>query len=92
MVRIVVFDSGLGSLSIIAAIQKNLQIRDHLLCRSKEFPIWEKIKRTIRNYHQKNNKSIGREFFSGSNCNGIKHAKFNGKNYNQESDWSKSTN
>jgi len=41
MAKIAVFDSGLGSLSIIKAIQK-VSVRDHLFCRPTKYPYGNK--------------------------------------------------
>ena len=49
MVRIVVFDSGLGSLSVIKQIQKQMKCNTIYFADSKNFPYGKKSIKEIRN-------------------------------------------
>ena len=61
MAKIAVFDSGLGSLSIIKAIQK-VSVRDHLFCRPTKYPYGNKSQAQISKIIQKSIKLLEEKF------------------------------
>ena len=71
MAKIIVFDSGFGSLSIIKPIQKTMKSDIIYFADQKNFPYGKKIKVTIEQDNHENDKFARRKIQARSNSHGF---------------------
>ena len=92
MVKIVVFDSGLGSLSIIKQYKKYVNAEIIYFADQKNFPYGKKSKKQLEIIIKKTIKLLEKNFSPDLIVMASNTPSLNDKNYNQENNWSKSTN